>query len=259
MTRFRPNQERVVIVVYMIGLYMSVVDSTIVNTALTSITRDFHTTLASTEWVVLGYLLSLAVCIPCSGWLGDRFGTRRVYLWALCLFTGASALCGIAHCLDELIFFRIVQGTGGGFLAPVGQAMLFRTFPAVRRAKAAGMVALGSSLGPATGPVLGGVLVTELSWRWCFYVNLPFGILALTIGLLFLHEHREPSPGVFDVPGFLLAGLGLAMFLYAISESPTLGWANPTIIVTGGAGVAPLSPSSSSSCTSRSPCSTSGS
>jgi EmrB/QacA subfamily drug resistance transporter len=229
-----------VVVVYMVGIYMTVVDSTIVYTALPSMARDFHAALPSTEWVTLGYLLSLAVLVPSSGWIGDRFGTRRTYLVALGLFTGASAMCGLAGSLRLLIIFRVIQGVGGGLIVPVGQAMLFRAFPAERRARAAGMVALGISLGPATGPVLGGVLVTELSWRWCFFVNIPLGIVALAIGLLFLGEHREPVPGAFDISGFLLAGPGVALFLYAISESSVLGWTDPVIIGTGLGGLAAL-------------------
>ncbi|HMH94818.1 MAG TPA: DHA2 family efflux MFS transporter permease subunit [Streptosporangiaceae bacterium] len=240
LVRWRPRQEPVVVIVYMVGLYMTVVDSTIVFTALPSVARDFHESLAAAQWVTLSYLLSLAVFVPSSGWIGDRFGTRRTYLVALALFTGASALCGLAGSLTGLIIFRALQGVGGGLIVPVGQAMLFRTFPPERRARAAGLVALGISLGPATGPVLGGVLVTELSWRWCFYVNVPLGIVALAVGLLFLAEHREPAAGRLDVAGFLLAGAGLALFLYAISEAPVRGWGSPVIIATGAAGVAAL-------------------
>jgi EmrB/QacA subfamily drug resistance transporter len=236
----RPGQERVVIIVYMVGLYMTVVDSTIIYTALPSLAREFRQPLAAAQWVTLSYLLSLAVLVPSSGWIGDRFGTRRTYLTALVLFTGASALCGTAGSLAPLIIYRVIQGAGGGLIVPVGQAMLFRTFPAERRARAAGMVALGTSLGPATGPVLGGVLVTELSWRWCFYVNVPLGAAVLAIGLLFLREHREDAPGRLDLPGFLLAGSGLALTLFAISQGPDRGWSSPLIVGTGLAGVAAL-------------------
>jgi EmrB/QacA subfamily drug resistance transporter len=219
---------------------MTVVDSTIIYTALPSVARDFHETLDSSQWVTLSYLLSLAVMVPSSGWIGDRFGTRRTYLSALVLFTAASIGCGLAGSLLQLVAFRVVQGIGGGLMVPVGQAMLFRTFPAQRRAKAAGIVALGTSLGPATGPVLGGVLVTTLSWRWCFFVNVPLGIIVLVVGLLYLGEHREPAAGRLDVPGFLLAGSGLALCLYALSESPNLGWSSPTVIGTGAGGLLAL-------------------
>jgi EmrB/QacA subfamily drug resistance transporter len=238
--RALPRQERVVIFVCMVGLYMTVVDSTIIYTALPSLARGFHATLADAQWVTLSYLLALAVLVPSSGWIGDRFGTKRTYLFALVLFTGASVACGAAGSLTQLIIFRAVQGIGGGLIIPVGQAMLFRTFPPSRRARAAGMVALGTSLGPATGPVLGGILVTELSWRWCFFVNVPLGIAVLAVSALFLAEHREPAPGRLDVAGFLLAGSGLALCLYSLSESPTAGWSSPDVIVTGAAGLAAL-------------------
>ena len=149
--------------------------------------------------MTLSYLLTLAVVIPSSGWIGDRFGTRRTFLLALVLFTGASALCGLSGSLTQLVIFRVIQGVGGGLIIPVGQAMLFRTCPPARRARAAGLVALGTSLGPATGPLLGGILTTYLSWRWCFFVNVPFGTIVLIIGLLFLAEHREPAAGRLDM------------------------------------------------------------
>src|ERR1700761_6041951 len=221
----------------MVGLYMTVVDSTIIYTALPSLARGFHASLDGAQWVTLSYLLALAVMVPSSGWIGDRFGTRRTYLTALALFTVASALCGMAGSLSELIVFRAVQGIGGGLIIPVGQAMLFRTFPPAKRARAAGMVALGTMLVPATGPVLGGVLVTELSWRWCFYVNIPFGIIVLIAGTLFLAEHREPASGRLDVAGFLLAGGGLALCLFSLSQSAVTSWGDPVVIITGAAGL----------------------
>ena len=229
-----------VLLVYTIGLYMTVVDNTILFTALPSVAREFHQSLANAQWVTIGYLLSLAVMVPSSGWIGDRFGTRRTYLVALAVFTGASMACGLAGSLQELIIFRIVQGIGGGLIVPVGQSILFRTYPPERRARAAGIAALGVSLGPATGPVLGGILVTELSWRWCFYVNAPFGITALAVALPFLAEHREPASGRFDAPGFVLAGVGLALFLYSISVSPVRGWGSPVVLGTLVAGLAAL-------------------
>jgi EmrB/QacA subfamily drug resistance transporter len=238
--RWRPRQEVVVLVAYTVGLYMTVVDSTIIYTALPSLARDFHASLDAAQWVTLSYLLALAVAVPSSGWIGDRFGTRRTFLVALVLFTGASALCGLSGSLTELIIFRVVQGIGGGLIIPVGQAMMFRTYPPERRARAQGMVALGTALGPATGPLLGGILTTELSWRWCFFVNIPFGTAALIIALLFLAEHREPAAGRLDLAGFVLAGGGLALFLYALTEAPIRGWTSPVIIATGTISLAAL-------------------
>jgi EmrB/QacA subfamily drug resistance transporter len=230
----------VVLVAYTVALYMTVVDSTIIFTALPAMARDFHSSLDAAQWVTLSYLLSLAVAVPSSGWIGDRFGTRRTFLTALVLFTGASVACGLSGSLNQMIIFRVIQGIGGGLIIPVGQAMMFRTYPPERRARAQGMVALGTALGPATGPVLGGILTTELSWRWCFFVNIPFGAAALLIGLLFLAEHREPAAGRLDLAGFVLAGGGLALFLYALSEAPVRGWTSPVILAAGIISVAAL-------------------
>ncbi len=240
MIRWRPSQELVVLVCYTVALYMTVVDNTIIYTALPSVARDFHSSLADAQWVTLSYVLTLAMMIPSSGWIGDRFGTRRTFLTALALFTGASALCGLSGSLPLLVIFRVVQGIGGGLIIPVGLAMLFRTFPPERRARATGLVLLGTSLGPAAGPLLGGVLTTYLSWRWCFFVNVPFGTIILVIGLLFLAEHREPAAGRLDIAGFVLAGGGLALVLYALSQSPVQGWGSPVIIGTGTVGLAAL-------------------
>src|ERR1700760_2854453 len=219
---------------------MTVVDNTIIYTALPSVPRDFHSSLADAQWVTLSYVLALALMIPSSGWIGDRFGTRRTFLTALLLFTAASALCGLSGSLPLLVIFRVFQGIGGGLIIPVGLAMLFRTFPPERRARATGLVLLGTSLGPAAGPLLGGVLTTYLSWRWCFFVNVPFGVIVLIIGLLSLTEHHEPAAGQLDLAGFVLAGGGLALVLYALSQSPVKGWGSPVIIGTGLGGLAAL-------------------
>jgi EmrB/QacA subfamily drug resistance transporter len=227
-------------VCYTVGLFMTAVDTTIIYTALPSLARDFHEPLAAAQWVTLSYVLTLAVVIPSSGWIGDKFGTRRTFLAAVALFTGASALCGLSSSLTQLVIFRIIQASGGGLIVPVGLTMLFRTFPPARRARAAGIAALGTTLGPATGPVLGGILTTYLSWRWCFFVNIPFGTAVLLIGLLFLAEHREPTAGRLDILGFVLAGGGLALVLYAVSEAPAKGWTSPAVIGTGAAGLASL-------------------
>ncbi|MFM8303504.1 MAG: MFS transporter, partial [Actinomycetota bacterium] len=126
----------IVAIVFVAGTFMDILDTTSVNVALPTLGREFGVSVADIEWVVLGYLLSLAVWIPASGWIGDRFGTKRIYLFALVMFTGASMLCGVATSLNELIAFRILQGVGGGMLVPVGTAMLFRAFPPIERAKA---------------------------------------------------------------------------------------------------------------------------
>ena len=165
--------------------------------------------------------------IPASGWLGDRFGGKRVLLTAIVVFTAASALCGLASSLGELVAFRILQGAGGGMLAPVGMAMLYRVFPPAERIRASAILTVPTTLAPALGPVLGGLLVTDLSWRWVFYVNVPIGAAAFVFGLLFLKQSRQDPPGRFDLAGFLLSGLGLGLLMYGVSEGPDLGWHGP--------------------------------
>lgn len=224
------DQRLVVGAVFVVAMFMNILDSTIVNVALPTMARDFHVNADSIEWVVTGYLLGLAVFIPASGWIGDRIGTKRVFLFALAAFTGASILCGLATSLNELIAFRVLQGVGGGMLTPVGTAMLFRAFPPAERAKAASILIIPTVIAPATGPVLGGLLVDTLSWRWVFYVNVPVGVAAFLFGLFFLHEHREPAKGGFDVFGFALSGAGLGLVLYALSQGPVKGWGSSGVL-----------------------------
>jgi EmrB/QacA subfamily drug resistance transporter len=227
----------IVATVFVCGMFIDILDTTIINVALPDLGREFNASTSSIEWIVLGYLLSLAVWIPASGWIGDRFGTRRVFLFALAMFTFASALCGQSHSLGELVAFRVLQGVGGGMLVPVGTAMLFRAFPPIERAKASTVLIVPTVLAPALGPVLGGWLVTDVSWRWIFYVNLPVGVFAFAIGFLFLREERDADAGRFDLPGFVLSGAGLALVLFALTQGPEKGWRSPEVLLTGIVGV----------------------
>jgi EmrB/QacA subfamily drug resistance transporter len=211
-------------------MFMSIMDSTIVNVALPSLARELHIPNSSIDAVVVGYLVSLAVVIPASGWLGDRWGTKRIFLMALALFSLASALCGIADSFTMLVLFRILQGAAGGALTPVGMAILYRTFPPEQRVQMARILIIPTIIAPATGPVLGGFLVDQFSWRWVFYVNVPIGIAACLFGLIFLYEYREPSAGHFDLAGFALAGIGMALVMYALSEGATYGWLSAGIL-----------------------------
>ncbi len=234
----RVQYKHIVAVVFLFGLFMELLDTTIVNVALPAIANDFHASDGSIEWIVTGYLLSLAVFIPASGWVGDRIGTKRTFLFALTVFTLASALCGLASSLGELVAFRVLQGVGGGMLTPVGTAMLFRAFPAVERAKAATVMMIPAVVAPAAGPIVGGALVDGLSWRWIFFVNVPIGIIGLIVGALGLREHREGTAGPLDVPGFVLSGAGLALVLYALSQAPRKGWDSAPVLACAVAGVA---------------------
>jgi len=139
--------------------------------------------------------------------------------------------------MAQLIAFRVLQGVGGGMLTPVGVAMLFRAFPPIERAKASTYIMIPTLLAPALGPILGGFLVTRISWHWIFLINVPIGIVGFVFGWRFLREHREPRAGRFDIPGFIFSGLALALIVYSLSEGPRAGWSSPQVVLTGVIGV----------------------
>jgi EmrB/QacA subfamily drug resistance transporter len=226
------SQKVAVGVVFVAAMFMSIMDVTIVNVALPTIGRDFGVSPTAVDSISIAFLVSLAVFIPASGWLGDRFGGKRVLLTAIVVFTVASALCGLATSLGELVAFRVLQGVGGGMLAPVGLAMLFRAFPPAERIRASAILTVPTTFAPALGPVLGGLLVTEASWRWVFYVNVPIGIAAFVFGLLFLRQTEQDQPGRFDLAGFLLSGIGLGLLMYGVSEGPGHGWGSAPVLGT---------------------------
>ncbi len=227
------SQKAVVSVVFVAAMFMNIMDGTVVNVALPTLSRSFAVPIGSVSGVVTAYLVTLAVAMPASGWIGDRFGGRNVLLGAITLFTAASALCGLATTLPELVTFRALQGLGGGALVPVGMTMITRAFPPAERIKANQVLIVPTLLAPALGPVIGGALVDGLSWRWIFYVNLPVGVAAVLTGLLFLPAGSEHPAGRFDLPGFLLAASGFPLVMYALSTGAGSGWGSATVLGTG--------------------------
>jgi EmrB/QacA subfamily drug resistance transporter len=227
--------------VFVAATFISIMDSTVVQVALPTLARTFRTNEAAASAVVTSYLVTLAVIMPATAWLADRFGAKRTLLAALALFTAASALCGAAADLPQLVGFRALQGIAGGALLPVGTTLLYRTFPQQERIRATRTLMVPALLAPAIGPVLGGVLVDGLSWRWIFYVNVPIGIAAVAFGVLALPADRDHEAAVrFDLPGFLLAGSGFPLLTYALSEGADDGWTSPLITATGLSGLALL-------------------
>ncbi|MER3420225.1 MAG: MFS transporter [Chloroflexota bacterium] len=226
--------------VFVFGLFMDLLDMTITNVALPTLAREFRAGTTTIEWVVTGYLLSLAVFIPVSGWAGDRFGTKRTFMFALGTFTFASLLCSLAWNVESLIVFRVMQGVGGGMLTPVGTAMLFRAFPPEERARASAVLAIPTTVAPASGPVLGGYLTEYWSWHWIFLVNVPIGLIGLLAAAILLREERQAQAGRLDLPGFLLGAPGLAALVYALAEAGQRGFDDRRVVVCGAAGLALL-------------------
>jgi EmrB/QacA subfamily drug resistance transporter len=236
----RLEYKYIVGAVFVFGLFMDLLDMTIVNVALPTFAKDFDASTTTIEWVVTAYLLSLAVFIPVSGWAGDRFGTKRTFLFALSVFTLGSLLCSLAWNIETLIAFRVLQGVGGGMLTPVGTAMLFRAFPPAERAAAAALLAIPTAVAPATGPVLGGYLVEYQSWEWIFWINIPVGLAGLVVAGLFLREEKQANPGRLDVPGFALSASGLAAVIYALAEAGSRGFDDTRVLASGLPGLALL-------------------
>lgn len=194
--------------VVVIGAIMSILDTTIVNVALETLGRDLHSSLDDVQWVSTGYLLALAVVIPLTGWTSERFGPRRVWLTSVTLFVLGSVLCGLAWNLESLIAFRVLQGLGGGMVMPVGMILLTQAAGPARVGRTMSIIGVPMLLGPVIGPVLGGLIVDNTSWRWIFFVNVPVGIVALVMGARWLPRvNASENPGRLDWRGLALLSL----------------------------------------------------
>jgi EmrB/QacA subfamily drug resistance transporter len=216
--RIDPYVWRVAIVV-VLGSIMSILDTTIVNVALQTLHERLHSSLSDIQWVITGYLLSLATVIPLTGWASRRFGAKRVYLFALVLFTAGSALCGVAGSTDGLIAFRVLQGIGGGLIMPVGQLILADTAGPKRMGRVMSVTGVPTMLGPILGPTIGGLILSGASWRWIFYVNVPIGIIAVVLALRILPASgKAESPPRLDYRGLVLMALGMPLLTYGLAE-----------------------------------------
>ena len=218
-SRLDPYVIRVAMVI-VLGSIMSILDTTIVNVALDTLHRRLHSPISDIQWVITGYLLSLATVIPLTGWASRRFGAKRVYLASLILFTAGSALCGLASSANELIAFRVFQGIGGGMIMPVGQMILADTAGPARMGRVMSITGVPTMIAPILGPTIGGLILQSISWRWIFYVNVPIGAIALFLALRVLPvaaASRERPPRL-DVTGLLLMATGMPALTYGLSE-----------------------------------------
>ena len=214
----------VVAAVVTVGVIMSILDTTIVNVALETLSRELDASLNTIQWVSTGYLLALAAVIPLTGWMSERFGAKRVWMVSVTLFGLGSALCGLAWSAESLIFFRILQGFGGGMIMPVGMSVLAQTAGPHRLGRVMAVIGVPTLLGPIFGPVIGGLIVDNASWRWIFFVNIPIAILALGLAARLLHaDAGRADAGRLDWTGLLLLSPGLAGVVFGLSETETHG------------------------------------
>jgi EmrB/QacA subfamily drug resistance transporter len=204
--------------VIVLGAIMSILDATIVNVAVPTLGRRFHATISSIQWVMTAYLLAFATVIPLSGWLSRRFGATRVWVGALTVFMAGSVLAGVSWSLGTLVLFRVVQGVGGGLIMPVGQAILAQAAGPKRMGRVMSIVGIPMLLAPVFGPVIGGVLVDEASWRWIFFINLPVGALAFLLALRLLPAAPPQRGERLDLRGLVLLPPGVALSVYGLAE-----------------------------------------
>jgi EmrB/QacA subfamily drug resistance transporter len=217
--------------VVILGMMMSILDTTIVNVALDTLGRDLHSTIAQIQWVATGYLLALAAVIPLTGWAARRFGAKRVYLASIGLFTIGSALCGLAESSTSLILFRVLQGLGGGMIMPISQMIMAEVAGPRRMGRVMGIVVMPAMLAPILGPVVGGLILQNLHWSWIFFVNVPIGMVAGFLGWRMLPESDLGEAGKLDVVGLILLVTGMPLLVYGLSEIGTQeSFTAPTVI-----------------------------
>jgi EmrB/QacA subfamily drug resistance transporter len=218
------RRVKIVAAVVVLGVIMSVLDTTIVNVALDTLSRDLHSPLSTIQWVSTGYLLSLAMVIPLAGWLSERFGSKRVWMVSVAMFAVGSALCGVAWSVGSLIFFRILQGFGGGLIMPVGMSVLAQTAGPRHMGRVMSVIGVPMLLGPVLGPVLGGLIVTNAAWQWIFYVNVPIAALSLILAARVLNSDQgRADVGRLDWLGVALVCPGLAGIVFGLAETETSG------------------------------------
>jgi EmrB/QacA subfamily drug resistance transporter len=224
------------VVAIIIGTFMVILDTTVVNVALPTLGRVFATDISLLQWVIAAYMLAQAAVIPLSGWISDRFGAKRVYLTSLILFTLGSALCGLAQSGEMLIGTRILQGLGGGMLMPIGMAVLYRLTPPERRGAIFGLFGLPIMVAPALGPLLSGYLLEFADWRLIFLINVPIGAMALFFGVRVLPNIPAGRvAGAFDTLGVILGPLAFVSLSFGISQSTQVGWTDAQTL--GGIGL----------------------
>lgn len=210
--------------VIVLGTFITILNSSLINIALPKMMAVFSVSLDSIQWVVTAYTIALGVAVPLSGYLSDLIGSKKLYLGALGLFTMGSLLCGIAWSSSAMIVFRIIQGVGGGIVGPVGNAIIFRTIPPEQRGVAMGIYGVAAMAAPALGPTLGGYIIANLSWRMLFYISAPIGIIGVVLGIFMLEEMPRNPLGKFDTIGFITSTIGLVCVFFVLGKWSHINW-----------------------------------
>ena len=225
------NRKWITLVAVSFGLFMIMLDNTVVNVALPSIERDLHVSISSLEWVVTAYALTFAALLITGGKLGDLFGRRRIFILGIAIFTLSSLACGLAPTAGFLIGARAVQGVGAALMNPASLSIITATFPPRERGQAIGIWAGVSAMALAIGPLVGGLIVDNINWNWIFFINVPVGVVGIVVSQLVIRESRDTShEQSVDVPGLITSSAGLFALTYALIEGNGHGWTSPEIL-----------------------------
>ena len=220
------------VLVALIGAFMAILDTSIVNVAIPTMMSVFGVDTASVQWVATAYLLALGVVVPFSGWLGDRLGFKNLYILSMAVFVVGSLMCAVSWSLQILIVARVIQALGGGMIMPTTMAMVYRLVPRDRIGRAMGIFGIALLVAPALGPTLGGYLVEYVDWRWIFTINLPIGVIGILLSWSFLPEFSSAHPGRLDISGSVTSAVALFSLLLALSKGSDWGWgAEPTVML----------------------------
>ncbi|MGC4989014.1 DHA2 family efflux MFS transporter permease subunit [Nocardia salmonicida] len=234
-TTVEPTTSRTpmrVALVLVVGMIMATLDQTIVNVAINKLSMEFHAGLSTIQWVATGYSLALGAVVPTSAWLVGRFGAKRLYLIAISAFVVGSVLAGLSWNIESLIAFRLIQGASGGLLMPVAMTILLRAAGPERLGQLMSTLGLAILVGPLLGPVIGGYLIDEMSWRWMFFINLPLGALVLLLAVRVVPDDTPEPPRALDIRGLLLMSPGLALVIYGVTAAgESAGFATPAVLV----------------------------
>lgn len=218
----------------MISTFMVVLDSTVVNTALPTIMGTLGASMNTAEWILTGYMLSMATVLSTTGWLSNRFGYKNIFIASLIIFTFGSFMCGNSTSINELIFWRIIEGVGGGMLMPVGMSIVTTAFPPEQRSTALGFWAIATAASVSFGPMIGGYLVDNFNWNYIFYVNIPIGILCMIVTIVIQKKYQYAKNLKLDIAGLITSALFLPVFLYGLSQvnasTNPQGWSSPLVM-----------------------------